>query len=148
MNGSYTAHRNVRDPQPSGCHLNVHTLVRLLRFTHAVRVDPRPICSSHGLVRRGHKLLVCGTWLLYLSSIVYWAATLGYIVCANNILSQAVSGLSSTVYLEGNIVSDSRVQTWDCIMTVALTVNVCFTGSCIRFLPADGRGWSYLDCYW
>ena len=69
-------------------------------------------------------MLVFGTWLLYLSSVVYWAAILGFIVCTNKILSQAVDGVSSAAYLEGSVVSDSRVQIWDCIMTAALTVNV------------------------
>ena len=148
MNEPCTAHRNVRDPQPSSGHVNVYTLVRLLCFNRAMGANPRPLRSSHGLVRRGHKLLVFGTWLLYLSSIVYWAAILGFIVSTNNILSQAADGLSSTTYSEGSVVSDSRVQTWDCIMTVALTINVRFTCSCIRLLPTDRRGRWVLDRYW
>ena len=148
MNESSIPHCGIRDPQPSSGHVNVHSLVRFLYLIFAMRAYPLLLHSSHGLVRRGHKLLVFGTWLLYLSSIVYWAAILGFIVSTNNILSQAADGLSSTTYSGGSVVSDSRVQAWDCIMTAALTVNARSASSCSCLLPTDRYRLRCLDLHW
>ena len=79
--------------------------------------------SSQGVKQIGHKLLLLGVLVLYASSVVYWAATLGFVVNSNRVISNALGGLFSSSYSadEEHI---PGVGKWYCIMSAAFTVNV------------------------
>ncbi|KAI1792561.1 hypothetical protein LXA43DRAFT_326477 [Ganoderma leucocontextum] len=109
------------------------------------------ILISQGVTRIGHKLLLLGTLLLYASSVVYWAASLGFVVNSNKVLSNAVGGLFSSSYSgdpEGHI---PGVRTWSCIMSAAFTVNICIGDSIVwwraRVLYPDNRVIRRICCF-
>ncbi|KAM5540699.1 hypothetical protein V8D89_005730 [Ganoderma adspersum] len=108
------------------------------------------ILISQGVTRIGHKLLLLGTILLYASSVVYWAATLGYVVSSNRALSNAADGLFSSSY-SGDGTHIPGVETWYCIMSAAFTVNIGIGDSIVwwraRVLYPDNRIIRRICCF-
>ena len=101
----------------------MYACFRLLCPYYVRRLMHVVLRSSQGVARFALKLLLLGTILLYASSVVYWAATLGYVVSANRALSNAAGGLFSSSY-SGDGGHIPGVETWYCIMSAAFTINV------------------------